>query len=704
MKQVLQNISNGETLIEEVPCPESKKGNVLIETSTSLISAGTERMLIDFGKSGWIEKARSQPDKVKMVLDKIKTEGLSSTYDAVKSKLDQPLALGYCNVGKVIDPSDTSFKNGDRVVSNGNHAEIVRVPNNLVVHVPDKVDDDTASFTVIGAIALQGIRLISPNVGENVVVVGLGLIGLMAVQILRANGCNVLAIDFDSSKCELARKFGAETVDLSKKQDPISISNSFSKGKGADAVLITASSKSNDVMHQAATMSRKRGKIILVGVVGLDLSRDDFYEKELTFQVSCSYGPGRYDERYEEHGIDYPYEYVRWTEKRNFEAILNLMESGLLDVKLLISHKYNFDDSIEAYKKLEDKSSLGILLKYKNSQNEEKMQSNINLKNNVKISNDQGVIAFIGGGNYASRILIPAFKKANADLDTIVTDKGLSAVHHGKRNGFRNAATDVNEAFKDDVDTVVIATRHNLHANQIIQSLKKNKNVFVEKPLALKHKEIDEIEKVYKESEKKLMVGFNRRFSPQIKKMKYLLDAKSKPKTFVMTMNAGYISPDHWTQNKEIGGGRIIGEACHYIDLMRFLAGSRIISFTAKKMSDASENKIFDDNCSISLVFNDGSMGTIHYFANGNKSFPKERVEVFCDGSILKLDNFKKLKGYGWSGFSSMNLWRQDKGQSRCVQEFIESVNNQSDSPIPSNEIFEVARITLDISDALNKQ
>ena len=479
MKQILQNISNGETSIEDIPIPGSKSGNVLIETSKSLISAGTERMLIDFGKSGWVERARSQPDKVKMVLDKVKTDGISATYDAVKSKLDQPVALGYCNVGKVIDSGDTVFKKGDRVVSNGSHAEIVRVPMNLVVQIPNQVDDDTASFTVIGAIALQGIRLISPNVGENIVVTGLGLIGLMAVQILKANGCNVLAIDFDSSKCELARMYGADVIDLSKNQDPISISHSFSKGKGVDAVLITASSKSNDVMHQAATMCRKRGKIVLVGVVGLDLSRDDFYEKELTFQVSCSYGPGRYDEKYEEYGQDYPYDYVRWTEKRNFEAVLKLMEEGSIDTKSLINHRYNLDQAKEAYKKLNDEASLGILLEYLDINNSKKHHSKIDILNEEVALSGGGGIAFIGAGNYASRVLIPAFKKFKAKLDTIVTDKGLSAVHHGKRNGFINAATDIREAFSDSIDTVVIATQHNLHAEQVIDALHNNKNVFV---------------------------------------------------------------------------------------------------------------------------------------------------------------------------------------------------------------------------------
>ena len=328
MKQILQNLANGETSLVDIPCPRATDGNALIHTTTSLVSVGTERMLVEFGKANLIDKARSQPDKVKMVLGKAKTDGLLATYDAVKSKLDQPLPLGYCNVGKILEASNTGYEKGARVVSNGHHAEVVRVPKNLIACIPDEVDDESAAFTVLGAIAMQGIRLLNPTIGETVVVTGLGLIGLLTVQILKANGCRVLGIDFDSAKCELAKGFGAEVVDLSKEQEPLVMAEAFSRGRGVDGVIITASSKSNDIVHQAAHMCRKKGRIILVGVVGLELSRADFYEKELTFQVSCSYGPGRYDDDYEYKGTDYPFGLVRWTEQRNFEAVLDLMASG----------------------------------------------------------------------------------------------------------------------------------------------------------------------------------------------------------------------------------------------------------------------------------------------------------------------------------------------------------------------------------------
>ena len=703
MRQVLQNLRNGETSLVDVPCPKSIDGHALIRTSKSLVSVGTERMLVDFGKAGLLKKARSQPEKVKMVVEKVITDGLSATYDAVKSKLDQPLPLGYCNVGRILDGSNTGFENGARIVSNGHHAEVVRVPKNLIAYIPDEVDDESAAFTVLGAIAMQGIRLVNPTVGETVVVTGLGLIGLLAVQILKANGCRVLGIDFDTAKCQLAKQFGAEVVDLSEEQDPMTIAQAYSRGRGVDAVLITASSTGNDIIHQAANMCRKRGRIVLVGVIGLELSRADFYEKELTFQVSCSYGPGRYDEGYEGKGKDYPVGFVRWTEQRNFEAVLDLMASGSIDVKPLISHRFKIHNVVAAYEKLDDRSSLGILLDYHETNTEALTNNTVKLSENSNNKTQKGNIAFIGGGNYASRVLIPAFKSARANLMTLVTSGGMSAVHHGKKNGFLAASTDIEQALDDAVDTVVIATQHNLHASQTIQALEKGKHVFVEKPLALTHLEIDQIEAAQKVANTLLMVGYNRRFSPHIQKIKSLLDAKPMPKTFIMTMNPGEISVDHWTQDSAVGGGRIIGEACHYIDLMRFLAGSKIKSFNAVRMGENEFVELTEDKALISLTFEDGSMGSLHYFANGGQSFPKERIEVFCDNAVLQLDNFRKLRGFGWKGFNKMNLWSQDKGQANCVNAFMESVREGGGNPIPQVEIFEVARVSVDLAEILRK-
>ena len=703
MKQVMQNLGNGVTSVVDSASPLPSDGNTLIVTSKSLVSAGTERMLVEFGKAGWINKARAQPDKVKMVLEKVKTEGLVNTYQSVHSKLDQPLPLGYCNVGKVLDGSNTGFEKGTRVVSNGYHAEVVRVPKNLVASIPDEVDDETAAFTVLGAIAMQGIRLVNPTIGETVVVTGLGLIGLLTVQILKANGCRVLGIDFDPTKCKIANQFGAEVVDLSKEQDPVVMAEAFSRGRGVDAAIITASSKSNDIVHQAATMCRKRGRIVLVGVVGLELSRADFYEKELTFQVSCSYGPGRYDEDYEDKGMDYPLGFVRWTEQRNFEAVLDLMASGSINTKPLISHRFKIEDAVTAYEKLDDRSSLGILLNYQDTKAELLLESTIKLSETTIGTGRKGNVAFVGGGNYASRVLIPAFRRTGAKFTALVTSGGMSAVHHGKKNGFETASTDIKQALNEQTDTIVIATQHNLHASQVIHALENGKHVFVEKPLALTHEEIDSIETWQKDAKTMVMVGYNRRFSPHIQKIKTLLDAKPSPKTFIMTMNAGEIPKDHWTQDAEIGGGRIIGEACHYIDLMRFLAGSKIKSFCAVKMGKNDFIEVTEDKAVISLSFEDGSMGSIHYFANGGKSFPKERVEVFCDNSVLQLDNFRKLRGFGWKGFTKMNLWSQDKGQRNCVDAFMKSVWEGGENPIPQDEIFEVARVSVDIAESLRR-
>ncbi|MEZ8341239.1 bi-domain-containing oxidoreductase [Vibrio cyclitrophicus] len=706
MKQILQNISNGETSLVDTPCPQPKINNLLVSTSKTLVSAGTERMLIDFGKANFIDKARQQPDKVKMVLGKIKTDGLIPTVDAVRSKLDQPLPLGYCNVGIVLDNGGTNFDVGTRVVSNGNHAEVVRVPKNLCAKVPDNVDDESAAFTVLGAIGLQGVRLINPTLGECVVVTGLGLIGLITVQLLRANGCRVLGIDFDSSKCELARQLGADTVDLSKGEDAIKVAEAFSRGRGVDGVIITASTKSSEPLSQAATMCRQRGRIVLVGVIGQEISRADFFAKELTFQVSCSYGPGRYDTEYEEKGNDYPVGFVRWTEQRNFEAVLDMMASGALDVKPLITHRYAIDDALEAYKCLDDKSSLGIVLDYPNNDAAVLTARSVTLKSENTSIPSSASCAFVGAGNYASRVLMPAFKNAGASLNTVVTSAGMSAVHHGKKQGFAKASTDYADVLADKaIDTIVIATQHNLHAQQTIDAIAAEKHIFVEKPLALLESEVDLIEAAFNESQTKpkAMVGYNRRFAPHVVKMKELLSSVKGPKTFIMTMNAGDIPSEHWTQDPTVGGGRIIGEACHYIDLMRHLAGCKITGFNAMCMGDSPGVTIREDKASITLSFEDGSIGTIHYFANGGKDFPKERIEVFANDAVLQLDNFRKLVGFGWKGFSKMKLSSQDKGQNDCSKAFVDSIKQGSASPISFDEIIEVARVSCQVAEQLRK-
>lgn len=712
MKQILQDMAKGGSNLVQAPAPKATTGNVLIDTSISLISAGTERMLVDFGKASLIDKARQQPDKVKMVLEKVQTDGLMTTIDAVQSKLAQPLPLGYCNVGVVnaVGKGVSGFKEGDRVVSNGPHADVVRVPKNLCALIPDNVSDEEASFTVVASIGLQGIRLAEPTLGEAFVVTGVGLIGLLTVQLLRAQGCRVLAIDYDDAKLELAKQFGADVCNPGKGEDPIAAGMAFSRGNGVDGVIITASTKSNDPVTQAARMSRKRGRIILVGVTGLELNRADFYEKELTFQVSCSYGPGRYDANYEDHGNDYPYAFVRWTEQRNFEAILDMMASGQVDVKPLITHRFKFEDAAQAYELLtSDKSALGILLQYQ-SDSSTRHEKSITLNREIIFKASKPVVGFVGAGNYASRMLIPAFKAGGAQLHTIATSGGINGVTHGEKAGFAKTTTDTSAMISDpEINTVAIVTRHNSHAHFVSESLNAGKNVFVEKPLAVTLEELAEVEATYYSkastaSAPKLMVGFNRRFSPQVQKMKELLSSVKEPKSFMMTMNAGAIPADHWTQDNEVGGGRIIGEACHFIDLMRYLADSEIVSVQCRRMGDVDGVEITEDKAAIILGFADGSFGTIHYLANGAANFPKERVEVFAAGRVLQLDNFRKLKGFGWPGFSKMNLWKQDKGQTGCAAAFLNAIETGKESPIPARELFEVARVTIEIAEQLRKQ
>ena len=701
MKQVLQNLRSGETVVAEVPVPRAGRGRLLIRSSRTLISAGTERMLVDFGKAGWLAKARQQPDKVRMVLDKIRTDGLKPTFDAVFNKLDQPLPMGYCNVGRVVEcgAGTPGFAPGDRVASNGKHAEFALVPVNLCARVPDGVGDDEAAFTVLGAIALQGIRLAEPTLGETVVVLGLGLIGQMAVQLLRANGCRVLGVDFDAAKLALARQFGAETVDLAAGQDPVAAAVAFSRGRGVDAVIVTAATKSSEPIHQAALMCRKRGRIVLVGVTGLELSRADFYEKELSFQVSCSYGPGRYDPSYEEGGNDYPAGFVRWTEQRNFEAVLDMMAAGVLDVRPLVSHRFAIEDAVEAYAVVAgDDPSLAILLTYEDMDAAAPSRT-LQLDRGKPPSSEAGAaaVSFIGAGNYATAVLIPAFREAGARLHAIASSEGVSGAHAGRKFGFAQTSTDTAALIASpDSDAVVITTRHDSHAALVVEAIEAGKAVFVEKPLCLTHEEQALIEAAYakrareKGAEPLLMVGFNRRFAPQIRKMKALLETMAGPKAFIVTVNAGAISAEHWTQDSEKGGGRIIGEACHFVDLLRFLAGVPTIGWHRAAMESRSA-----DTATLSLRFADGSIGTVHYFANGSKAFPKERVEAFAGGRVLQLDNFRRLAGFGWPGFRSMNLWRQDKGQRTCAKAFLDAVANGASSPIPAEEVFETSRVCI---------
>jgi len=695
MNQVLQNLKNGDIELVNIPAPVCQSGQILIATRRSLISAGTERMLVEFGQASLLAKARSQPEKVRQVLSKIRTDGLLPTLEAVFARLEQPLPLGYCNAGVVLEVGEgvTGFAVGDRVVSNGPHAELVCMPLNLCARIPDGVSDDEAAFTVLAAVGLQGIRLVNPTLGENVVVIGMGLLGLMTAQILIANGCRVLGIDLAPHKLALARSLGVDIADISAGVDPVAAGMAFSGGRGVDAVIITASTKSSDPVHQAAQMSRKRGRIVLVGVTGLELSRADFYEKELTFQVSCSYGPGRYDEKYEQGGQDYPIGFIRWTEQRNFEAVLNLMASGMLDIKPLISRQMPQLQAAEAYRLLlEDHTLLGVLLTYPETGVDQSRTIRSTPLIHATLSHPQHpVVGVIGAGNFPSMVLLPALKKTAAVLKTVASGNDTSAAVAARRFGFQQATSDYHTILDDtEINTVFIATRHHLHARLVVEALQAGKHVFVEKPLALNRAELSSIQVTWQKAQgQQLMVGFNRRFSPLAVRMQQLLAGRIQPVSAVYTVNAGAIPPDHWTQDLRVGGGRIIGEGCHFIDLLRYLVEYPITGLEARMMGAVPGVVIRQDKMTILLEFADGSTGTVHYLANGSKNFPKERIEIFSEGRVLVMDNFKSLRAYGWKGFSKKSLSRQDKGHAAEIAAFITRVAAGGEPLIPWSELVE---------------
>jgi threonine dehydrogenase-like Zn-dependent dehydrogenase len=532
MKQILQNLKTGEVQLIEVPIPQIQAGHLLIQTAVSLVSKGTEKMLLEFGKASWLNKARQQPDKVKQVIGKIKTDGLYPSLKAVKAKLENPLPLGYCNAGIVmgIGTGVSDFEVGQRVISNGYHAEMVSVPQNLCAKIPDNVEFEHAAFTVLGSIALQGIRLLKPEMGETIVVFGLGLVGLLSVQILKANGCNVIGIDYDQKKLNLAEQFGAHAIDATAGKDIVDRINYYTNDIGADGVIIAASAKSSDIVHNSAKICRKRGRIILVGVVGLELNRTDFYEKELTFQVSCSYGPGRYDHQYEQNGIDYPVGFVRWTEQRNFETVMGLLKDRKLDVDSLISYRFPIHEMSKAYDRvLTNKAALGIILEYPGTKESVRFETNIqNVEETVQSRSGGPVkLAIIGAGNYTASTLLPTIKNIprGPELISIASKSGVNAALLGKKYGFKSVTSDIGDILSNnEINTVIIATRHDSHSELVIKGIEAGKNVYCEKPLAINPLQLEQIEKtVNAQKNPSIMVGFNRRFSPMVKKIKSLI-------------------------------------------------------------------------------------------------------------------------------------------------------------------------------------
>lgn len=695
MQQVVLSYLDGDVNLVELPTPSLRPGHILVKSRLSLISAGTEKMLIDFGRAGFHSKVLSQKDKVKALLDKAITDGPISALEAANHRLASPQSLGYSVVGTVVKvaPDVLDFKPGDRVICNGPHAEYVTVPVHLAALVPNTVPDEQAVYTVVGAIALQGIRLAQPTFGETFLVQGLGLIGMLTCELLRANGCCVLGYDPDPRRSQFAAEHGVEVIDPSSDTRPNNVSEIFG-GESIDGSIICASTSSSDPVSLAANACRKRGRIILVGVSGLNLSRSEFYEKELQFQVSCSYGPGRYDPAYENYGHDYPIGFVRWTEQRNFGAFLQALSSQSLSLEYLTTSRFSLSEVSKAYDLLSSSDlSYGILLDY--SQSSSKCTDSVRLSSPVQPLPNQPVISFLGVGNYASRVLIPSFAKAGCVFSDLSSSSNALSYAIASRFGFRSLVSDYQAIINQpSSNAVVITTRHDTHSELVLKSLHAGKHVFVEKPLCLNIEDLNQIEDSYT-GKNLLMVGFNRRFAPLVLALKAQLTSFTGPKAFVYTCNSGNIPANHWSQDKLTGGGRLIGEACHFVDLLRYLADSPIDQL---QLLSAADTKPCPDTFSLHMRFHDGSIGTVHYFSNGSRSFPKERLEVFCSGKILQLDNYRKLKGWGIPGFRTRRLLAQDKGQVACCSAFLKAIETGSPPPIPVSEIFEVQRRLLEVS------
>jgi predicted dehydrogenase len=694
VRQVFQSLDTGETRVLDVPAPSPGRGEVLIATRRTVISAGTERMLVDFGRASLLGKARQQPERVREVIDKAATDGLAATISAVRSKLAQPMPLGYSNAGVVLEtaPDVTDFAPGDRVVSNGPHAEFVCVPANLCAHIPDgpnEISDEAAAFTVLGAIGLQGLRLAEPTLGERFVVTGLGLIGLLTVQLLHAHGCAALGIDPDPDRAELARRFGAQAA-VPGEDEAEKVAERFSRGRGVDGVLLTAATSSNEPVQQAARMCRKRGRIVLVGVTGLELSRQEFFEKELRFHVSCSYGPGRYDPQYEKQGLDYPIGFVRWTQTRNFEAILDLLAAGHLDTGPLVSTRAHIDDATDAYG---EQHLLGTVLNYpERLQTETSAARVVDYHDPARATSPPGapVIGLIGAGTFAMQTLIPAFADTGAPLHTVVTRGGSSAALAADRFGFDRASTDPEDVLADNsIDAVVVATHHDTHADLAARSLDAGKHVYVEKPLAITYEGLDKLKRAYEDATappqpRILMTGFNRRFAPHIARIQSYIPSSRDPLAIIITVNAGHPPTDHWLTNPSVGGGRIIGEASHFIDLIRYLAASPIANVFSIALNPSN-----DDSTTITVTFEDESAGTVHYLAKGHPRFSKERLDLFTTGRALTLHNFRRLTVHGLRSPRMPRLPAQDKGHPHAVRAFVNAIRFGYPSPVPASESFD---------------
>lgn len=695
MKQVIQSFESGELVVADVPPPVLRPGGILVRTGASLVSAGTERMVVDFAEKNLIQKAQARPDLVKQVIDKAQRDGLINTFDAVRNRLSQPLALGYSIAGEVVEVGSeaTDYRVGDRVACAGggfaSHAEMTYIPRNLAVKMPEQVSYEAGAFTTLGAIALQGVRQSEVVLGSRVAVIGLGLLGQLTVMLLKAAGCTVIGIDLNPARVELAKQMGADAAcvnDLARQQ-----ASAFSHQHGCDAVLITADTRSSDPVVLAGDICRDRGIVVAVGAVGLEIPRKVYYEKELDFRLSRSYGPGRYDPDYEERGHDYPYGYVRWTEQRNMEAFVQLLADGKIDVAPLITHRFPIDNAVQAYDVITGKTGepfLGVLLSYDQKRD---LPRRIPLHPAAAshTAEDTIRVGMVGAGNFVQATLLPAMQQIpGLHLTGIVSGSGLNAQTSGQRYGFAYCAAEVDELLKDaQINWLAIATRHNLHAQQAIAAMQAGKDVFVEKPLALNIDELTNIIRTQQQTGRRLVVGFNRRFAPLVQAMVDFLKGHSKPLIATYRVNAGAIPATHWTQSAEEGGGRIIGEACHFIDLLQYLTGAqptRVYATAAR-----TEQGLIDDEVIITINFSDGSVGTVMYAAGGDSAFGKERIEVIGDSKVATLDNFQTLElVHNGKRNQTRQRLRTSKGHHEQWEALVAAVQTGKESPIPLDEII----------------
>lgn len=707
LKQVLQNLKTGGVKVTDVPVPIARPGFVVVRTAASLISAGTERSAVEAGQKSLIGRAMDQPALVKKVLERATQEGISSTVGAVRAKLASHVALGYSAAGTVIEIGEgvTSCREGDRVACAGlgyaSHAEVVAAPKNLCVAIPEGVSFEAAAFGTVGAIAMEGVRLAEPTLGESVVVIGLGLIGQLAVQLLKANGCRVFGVDLTQSKVDLAKRCGADHGCSSEDNARERIME-WTRGRGADAVIIAAGTASNQPIETASEVSRLRGRVVAVGAVGLNIPRQSFYERELTFRVSKSYGPGRYDPEYEERGHDYPFAYVRWTEGRNIEAFLDLIAAGRVNVAALISHRFGLDRTEEAYRLITgeiDEPHVGVLLNY---DTDRKVERRIMLASERSAPADSICVGMIGAGAYAKGVLLPQLKSAGGDFQSIATASGVTAREVGMQYGFRAAVSDPEEVINDAAaNLIVIATRHNSHAPLTVRALECGKHVFVEKPLALNDEQLEKVLAAAPVSKGTLMVGFNRRFSPLAKQAQAFFADRQAPLSINYRVNAPRTPREHWTNDPTEGGGRIIGEVCHFIDFLHFVTGSLVTRVFAESIGAAGDNINNEDSVVIALRLADGSNASVSYFSEGDRALAKERIEIFGGGKAFVIDEFINASAFENGKEKKTRLRRQDKGQADLIRAVFAVVREGEPAPIALEDLATTTRATFRIRESL---